>query len=73
MNTAYGSRKPATNVPVDTSEEGVVHDIASGAVSIPIKMVNIIQVGATKITPRRAMNVTTMDMVAGSGKPATND
>lgn len=70
-NTAFGSEKPATNVPADAVEKGAAYDVVSGTAFIPTKTADIIQVGGAEMTPRRAMYDATTDTADDSGKPAT--
>ena len=52
--------------------EGVVDDVVLGAVSVPAKTANNIQLGAVKTTPSRAMDNTTTDAAPGSRKTVTD-
>ena len=64
--------EPLRNVPVDAAEEGVTDNVVLGAASVPAKTANNIQMGAAKMTPRRAMDDATTDVASNSGKTATD-
>ena len=59
---------PLHDVPVDAVDKDVIDDIVLGTASVPAKMANNTQVGATKTTPGRAMDDTSTDAAPGSEK-----